>query len=311
MRALRNSIIYFLLFLVSLIIGIILSISFSYQQRFYTNTEVTPLFSRAIKDRNPLTKNSRSIDTYIFNSFSTYSNPYRDKKVRSYSNGEIPVPILMYHHIGPIPQNAAPNAWQYYVPVEEFNKQMTYLYLAGYNVISIDTLLSGLEGKLQLPEKPVVITMDDLNPDQIENGLPILKKYNFKATFFLNVNRAFNDDSYVKAILNDGHEIGSHSYNHIILTKLNENQLRFEIEESKRYLQNKYGVTIKYFAYPGCLYNSRVEQIVSNAGYVAALSCSVPYNGKKFSDRYHLGRRLITLEYDKFIARLEDREKVW
>uniref|UniRef100_A0A7C5YRF8 NodB homology domain-containing protein n=1 Tax=candidate division CPR3 bacterium TaxID=2268181 RepID=A0A7C5YRF8_UNCC3 len=307
---LENAIFLFLILFIAVYGLILFYVTFKIPYESPTKESVTYSPIMCLKDL----KQEKEKEVFVnrVGEYTTYNNPYRKNGVKGIKMAEISVPVLMYHHIGNAPQNASSKTYQYYIPVEEFEKQMRYLYLADYNVVTIDQLIGALEGKITLPERSVVITFDDLPPDQITNGLPILKKYGFKATFFMNVNRAYNDDKYVNALLNDGHAVGSHSYNHLDLTKIRDkNKLKFEIYESKKVLEERYKVPFKYFAYPGCKYTSEIEIMVKEAGYEAAFSCAIPHNKKSIKDIYRLGRRLITSDFDAFIARLEDREGIW
>ncbi|MBC8498968.1 MAG: polysaccharide deacetylase family protein, partial [Candidatus Atribacteria bacterium] len=91
---------------------------------------------------------------------------------------EITIPILTYH-------NFTKDAGSSYVMnIIEFEKQMDYLAVHNYSVISLSELLAGLRAG-QLPSKPIVITIDDGFKSTYTLAYPVLKKYNFPATIFL------------------------------------------------------------------------------------------------------------------------------
>ena len=83
-------------------------------------------------------------------------------------------------------------------------------------------------------------------------------------------------DSQIKSLFEQGMEIGAHTVNHPILARLNEDEARSEIIESKRFLENLLGVKIRMFAYPngkyGSDYTDRDVRIVRNAGFDYALT---------------------------------------
>lgn len=64
-----------------------------------------------------------------------------------------------------------------------------------------------------------------------------------------------------------GMKIGSHSKTHAFLTNESTDRVREEAEVSRRHLQQKLGVEIRCFAYPGGTFNSDVVQAVEAAGY--------------------------------------------
>lgn len=231
---------------------------------------------------------------------------------RAYSEDAIVVPILMYHHIEPVPAGIEnKNVRDLYVSPTMFERQVKYLYLSGYETVTLSDLVAALRGNKQLPEKSVIITFDDLFPSQVENGIPILDKYGFKSIFFVNVysGKEYNDN--IQKVIDSGHEIGSHGYNHADVRSMNANQLDFEMGKSKTVLENRFGIKINHFAYPGCNYSSKAIRAAKNIGYKSAVICVSPWNGHEFSDRYHLARRLISNDFNRFVARIEDKKGVW
>lgn len=68
---------------------------------------------------------------------------------------------------------------------ERFEEQMKYLYDNNYKTISMDEYYSWRNSKKKLPMKTVMITIDDGDIETYYEILPILKKYNFKATYFM------------------------------------------------------------------------------------------------------------------------------
>lgn len=69
--------------------------------------------------------------------------------------------------------------------------------------------------------KCIAFTFDDgPNPDTTPDILRVLAKYNAHATFFLIGRRVDKYPDLVKRIVNEGHEVGNHSFTHPNLTKL-------------------------------------------------------------------------------------------
>ena len=67
-------------------------------------------------------------------------------------------PILEYHMV----QAEEPkDAYEYNVPVEDFQQQLDYLQEQGYTTISIRDFLRAKKGLQELPDKPVILTFDD------------------------------------------------------------------------------------------------------------------------------------------------------
>jgi len=178
------------------------------------------------------------------------------------------LPILLYHKT---PAN--------------FDFQMKHLADTGYTPVFMQEAYLILEGKITGPAKPVAITFDDGFTDQLE-AVKILKKYNFKSTFYIIVGGDLSGwcigaekksntcgDYYlnwdqIKTIQSSGLvEIGSHTVDHLQLASLNEAAQRFQIFESKKTLELNLGVSILSFCYPYGNFNTTSEQLAKEAGY--------------------------------------------
>lgn len=70
-------------------------------------------------------------------------------------------------------------------------------------------------GKRTITEKKITLTFDD-GPDNTydEQILDILNRYNLKATFFMVGINVLQYPEVARAIKNEGHTVGCHSYNH-------------------------------------------------------------------------------------------------
>lgn len=90
----------------------------------------------------------------------------------------VKVPIIMYHSI-----LKDESAWGDYVlsPVE-LEKDIVYLKNAGYEAVFVSELIDYVENGGELPEKPVVLTFDDGNYNNLTYLPTLLEKYDFKAT---------------------------------------------------------------------------------------------------------------------------------
>ncbi|MBO5103307.1 MAG: polysaccharide deacetylase family protein [Clostridia bacterium] len=113
---------------------------------------------------------------------------------------------------------------------------------------------------VQTEEKRVAISFDAAwGADKTEKIMEILKEYNANATFFL---VGFWSEKYpeiVKQIHTNGFEIGTHSNTHPDLTKLSQEQVRLELEESISKIKAcDDSIEVKYFRAPFGAYNNTV-----------------------------------------------------
>jgi Polysaccharide deacetylase len=103
-------------------------------------------------------------------------------------------------------------------------------------------------------DKVVILNFDDGRKNQFTEAKPILDTYGFKATFYVVCNYIGNKPGYmdwneVKQLNQEGHDIGSHSMNHLHLDELSKKNVKFEVAQSKKCLED-HGIVVTSFAYP-------------------------------------------------------------
>lgn len=94
-------------------------------------------------------------------------------------NESVSIPILMYHHFS---DNGAPGS---VISADMFECHMKALVEAGCSFVSFREVCDYVNYGTPLPEKPVLITIDDGYTSVYETAYPILLKYNIKATVFI------------------------------------------------------------------------------------------------------------------------------
>ena len=162
------------------------------------------------------------------------------------------------------------------VHLDDFDAQMNYLVENGYIAITPDALLSALEGELELPPKPVLITFDDGYSDNYENAFPILQKYGLRATIFV-IPALVGKEGYMtwdelKEMEENGITMQSHTLNHIALEELPDDGLRTELLKSKQILEDQLGHAVDFVAYPTGTYNLHIAGIAREVGYKGAFT---------------------------------------
>jgi peptidoglycan/xylan/chitin deacetylase (PgdA/CDA1 family) len=191
----------------------------------------------------------------------------------------VKVPILLYHHIETLSEDAGSDWYNTTVTPEAFEKQMAYLAYNGYHPVKFTDLLAALEGRKALPTKPVVITFDDGWIDCYDSAFPVLQKYHMIATFFIiagSVGSIPADQvmswGEIEEMSKAGMEIGSHTMTHPYLTKLEPDMLASELEDSKALLEKHVAGPVEVLAYPFGLYDDNVVAQTEAAGYRAAVT---------------------------------------
>lgn len=94
------------------------------------------------------------------------------------------IPIMTYHNIG------IPNRdwiWGHLIcPWKVFQSNLQWMKILGFNTISLHQLYNYKKNNAEIPSRSVVISFDDGNLDNWVFAYPLLKKYGFKATIFIN-----------------------------------------------------------------------------------------------------------------------------
>lgn len=185
-----------------------------------------------------------------------------------FSNGYQKLPILCYHQFHELDSKAGGMV----VSQSEFDRQMSYLKNNGYSVVPLSDVRPFLEGKKILPEKSVVITIDDGYESYFNVAYPILKKYGFHSTMFIYpdfINAGVSLDwRQVRVLENDPLvDIQSHSKTHESLSPRPEGEfaqdylarLETEVVDTDKILERKIGRAATLFAYP---YGDSSKQLV-------------------------------------------------
>ncbi|WP_158582967.1 polysaccharide deacetylase family protein [Lysinibacillus yapensis] len=112
--------------------------------------------------------------------------------------------------------------------------------------------------------KKVALTFDDGPHHKITRQvLDLLAQYDAKATFFIVGNQVAGNESIVKAILAEGHEIGNHSWSHPNLTKLSPSNVSAQVDKTNNTIFKITGHYPTVFRPPYGEKNKTVEDSVS------------------------------------------------
>lgn len=238
------------------------------------------------------------------------------------------IPVMMYHGIHNkldsdtkyIGGNVDKDGYQR--TKEAFIRDLEFYYNSGYRMIRlIDYVNGNIDTKLGY--SPIVITFDDglenaikvtgldsdgniiIDPNSAVGILESFKKkykdYNVTATFFIN-GGLFNQPMYNEKIINwlidNGYDIGNHSYTHANFKKISENESVIEIgkmyEKLDSIIKGKY---INIVALPfGSPYTSRhpnfkhiISGVYNNKEYntISTLKVGASYDYSPFDSRFN------------------------
>lgn len=179
-----------------------------------------------------------------------------------------PVPILEYHVLGPVPEDAPYP--ELYVTRPDFHREMGWLDDHGYEAVTLEAVEKDWYDGGTLPAKPVVISFDDGYRPQFTYALPELRRHGWPGVLNLKAEGSDLYESNVEAMLDAGWELAAHTINHLDLTTLDSEQLEEEVTGSREILRREYHVPVADFCYPAGRFDSTVIAVVKAAGYTGA-----------------------------------------
>jgi peptidoglycan/xylan/chitin deacetylase (PgdA/CDA1 family) len=221
------------------------------------------------------------------------------------------VPVIQYHKID-VPQPGALVRGGY-TPPARFERQLRYMKRRGFIFFTASELVDHYRAHGSFPARGVAITFDDGWRDNYTNAFPALRRLGVRATVFLvpsllgqvstlaqaegETPRAHLTREQVLEMSEGGIEFGSHSLRHRLLHQIPPGEVRVEIEESKRGIENLLQKPCRVFAYPAGFFTDEARRLAREAGYAAAFTTT--YGPAEPLDLYALNRTEI-LRRDRF-----------
>lgn len=176
---------------------------------------------------------------------------------------------------------------------EVFRWQMAFLKNCGRKGVSLREYLTTQAISSNNSNRLVVLTFDDGFENFYEVALPILLQHGFTATVFIVTGSVGDKCRWEKKsdipefklmpwhqILEchrNGIEIGSHTVDHINLVRLDPDQLKKQVAQSKEHIESNCDTNVTSFCYPYGDYDPNTIDQVQKAGYQAAVTRQVAY----------------------------------
>ncbi len=161
---------------------------------------------------------------------------------------------LIFHGVGTPPPHVTATELPYWMQEDAF---AAFVAGAGSRAIELGVTL--------------VATIDDGNRSDRAVVAPLLLRHGMRGIFFPCAGRIgqrpYVDAADIRALAQDGFEIGSHGMDHVAWTTLDDAALNREIAGSKARLEEVLGREVHSAALPFGAYNRRVLRAVRAAGY--------------------------------------------
>lgn len=187
--------------------------------------------------------------------------------------------ILLYHDIV---RKDAPKGL-YAVGEEDFACQFAWLLDHGYRILALNDLAGILRSSGGLPERAVAITFDDGLKGQYEFAYPLFARARVPGSFFI-IASAVGREGYVDwrmagDLLENGMEVGSHGWGHLIYDQLSKARILEEMKKSRETLEQNLHAKVPLFSIPrGSLLGEReFSALAREAGYGVLCSSRVGY----------------------------------
>jgi peptidoglycan/xylan/chitin deacetylase (PgdA/CDA1 family) len=183
----------------------------------------------------------------------------------------------MYHYVEYVKDQNDINRKKLSVSPVLFESHLKQLRQARYDTYFVRDIPDILNGTIDYSTQSAVLTFDDGYDDFYTNVFPLLKKYHVRATVYVITNfvgrKGFLTEKQIRELIDSGIvEVGSHTLDHLYLKKTSLVVAKRQIEESKKYFLQTYGLSVRTFAYPYGAFNEDTIQQVKDAGYTAAVS---------------------------------------
>lgn len=121
-------------------------------------------------------------------------------------------------------------------------------------------------------KRKIALTFDDgPHPRKTPEILKVLKKHDIKATFFIIGINAKNYPETLSLVINDGHEIGNHTFSHRLLKSKTKEEISKEIIDTELMIEERNGTSEKIIRPPCGIYDQSLVDFANERGYKIVL----------------------------------------
>jgi len=205
------------------------------------------------------------------------SVPEADLSVTTPAVDHVRVSVLGYHDF-----SKTRKVQEMVIRPNKFREQMQAIKDLKLNVISLQDFILWKQGKKSIPDKSILITIDDGWLAVYQEAFPVLKEFGYPFTVYLYTNyldkggRSMTSDM-IKEMMKHGCTIGSHSVSHPSPSTVRKNQRKgdeafrdfilTEFNDSKLTLEKKFDQEVSTYVYPGGLHTPEMLEIADEIGY--------------------------------------------
>jgi len=189
--------------------------------------------------------------------------------------------ILQYHHVSDTTSKSTS------VTPKQFEVHLKYLKEHNFNVVPLSQLVDSIKKQQPLKDKTVAITFDDAYIDILTQAKPLLDKYNYPYTIYINpgiINRNKNRKNshflswaQLRAMADEGVIMANHGFEHDSVIRITDNLTEAQwltkqtelLLNAERIIKEKTGQSWRYFAYPYGEYSPAIQNWITENNFIA------------------------------------------
>jgi peptidoglycan/xylan/chitin deacetylase (PgdA/CDA1 family) len=189
----------------------------------------------------------------------------------------IDVPVVMYHHVQPIQMAELLGHKALTADSRIFEDQISYLSENGYTALDAQDLVDALQSGSTLPEKSIIITIDDGYDDNYTYAFMIAKKYQFLMNFMIPTGLigkpGYMQWEHLQELKDSPYaSIYNHTTSHAPLGYITKDKIVEEVVTANEQLAVNLGLETKIVTYPYGAYDDEAVETLKELGMTAAFS---------------------------------------
>jgi len=185
--------------------------------------------------------------------------------------------ILQYHHVS----DTTPKSTS--ITPAQFAVHLKYLKEHNFNVIPLSEIMETIKKQQPLPDKTIAITFDDAYINILTKAKPLLNKFNYPYTIFINPSiipekpSSYLSWSQLKSLANEGVIIANHGFDHHSITRIPDEltQAKWIAKQTEllltaeKIIKTKIGKSWRYYAYPYGEYSPAIQNWLKENDFIA------------------------------------------
>lgn len=212
---------------------------------------------------------------------------------------------LMYHEIesdASPTDELNPSTRCYAISAATFRRQLEMIQSLRLEVRTLSQYRHQLNERSLDPNRTVILTFDDGDETVERVAMPIMSEFGYAGTtqvvadWIQHTTHTLNENQ-LRRLYRAGWDIGGHGFSHVTLTDLKDEELEFELCESRRILEQALQKPVDMMSVPRGPCDRRVRTAAAKAGY-KSIFCSLPGINRADTNPLALRRMIVQRRTD-------------